>query len=392
MKRITIITELHDLTVNKSSTNIMTNNLINGFKQNNVEVYLIGIVDNRYDPITVENYYKDLVNDVHIVKSRLNLIGIRNKYKQLYKITRATLNPNNFGIDLKDGFFDGKVLAMIPSLEAAFIANVLKKRNPNIEYIQYWSDPYTMSGISREAFNYKRFIQFFIEKSILQYADKVIYFTEPLMKQQKAIFTKYSGKMKYVDGSYIEGIDILNNNKLSTKMNFGYAGSYNPYIRDIIPLYNSFIDFQKAELTIIGNRDVEMFSSKNIHIYDFISQDKISDYEKEFDVIVCLTNHSTIQMPGKVFYSVNTDKVILIILDGAHADEIRKYLEKFKRFEFCYNNKSSIKDAIDRLVKGEYKVDMSQVDKLSPKNIALEIYNEFFLKSDRKCRCDENGL
>lgn len=384
MKKITIITELHDIEQNKSSTNIMTNRIIDGFTQNNIEVHLIGIVDNRYELMKVESYYRTILKNVHVIQSNFNLIELKSKYSQLKVILREFLFNNYEKIKIDESLICDKMLVMIPTIEAAFLANSIKTKHPHINYIQYWSDPYTLAGISRKKFGYKRLIQYFIECSILKRADKIIYFTEPLMKQQKMLFSKYSTKMLFIDGIYNDGVNREIKKRINhyDRLKYGYAGSYNPYIRNILPLYYCFKENDCADLTIIGKRDIYLAESKNIQLFDFIPQSEISEFENDFDVVVCLINHSTVQMPGKVFYSINTNKVILVILDGEHAADIEKYLKRFKRFEFCYNNIESIKKAIEKINVGDYQIDLSEVERLSPRSISQKIYNEFLIEND----------
>ena len=91
------------------------------------------------------------------------------------------------------------------------------------------------------------------------------------------------------------------------------------------------------------------------------------------DVLVCLLNKDCIQIPGKIFYNTNSNKPILIILDGPYKEEMQEYLEDFQRFEFCENNEESIRKAVAKIQKEGGKVNLSQIHRLSPEAIAKDL-------------------
>ena len=379
--KIIFVTEIQDPIMSKSSTNILTKNLLIGFRENGWNIHLVGVLDGKFMENNVRNYYKEYVDDIIIVKSKMRSYDSNKKYIRLFQDLVSILFTSKYekevGIIIVE--CDSIIVSHTPSIEASFVAKAIKKQFNIKKYIQFWSDPIALAGISIKTFGVKRYPHYIIEKTILRWADIIVYLGEPLMVQQSKLYPTLACKMNSVPGCYRSADSIDSNESiLKERPLFGYSGSYNPYARNILPLYQTFTSNSKADLKIIGKKAVKLEEKANIKLVDYVVEDKIMDIEKEFDVIVCLTNHSTVQIPGKIFYSANKNKIILVILDGEHADETKRYLEQFKRFEFCYNNESSIKSAIDRIVSGECKIDMSKVEKLSPKSVAAAICNEYF--------------
>lgn len=381
MKNIIFIAEVRDPYIKGSSTQIMTYNLLYGLNSYADHVQFIAILDKDCSKKTIFKYYSSIADKIITFYTKTNLIAYSGrKYVQLFRTLISVFTSFRYkkiaqSVVVKK---DTILITHSPSVESALIGKQIKKRNKQIKYIEYWSDPLALSGIYPENFKFKHYPMYFIEIILLKNADKIVYGTKILMDFQKVMHKKYSNKMGYVDISYspnnIKRLDDKKpEDKKSERYLFGYLGNYSKKTRNIKPLYQAFCSNQEADLLICGIGDVKLMKKDNIIIEERYPQSEINKVEAKIDVIVCICNHSCIQIPGKIFYHTNTEKIILVILDGKYAEEIRAYLESFRRFEFCYNNKESILSAIDRINRGRCSVNLSSIEKLSPYYIAKKI-------------------
>ena len=90
-------------------------------------------------------------------------------------------------------------------------------------------------------------------------------------------------------------------------------------------------------------------------------------------VEVCFLNKVGIQIPGKVFYQTNTDKIIIVVLDGPVKNHIKTELEKSNRFVFAENNIDSIKECVKNILSGLIQVNADAKEYYSPAVISQQI-------------------
>ena len=376
--KIIFVSEIQDPYTRGSSTQILTENLLQGFKEAGHDIFFIAIYDSNNDANNIVNYYKKYTRDIIMVKSQMNLTTIANhKYKQLFQIIKGFTLYNKYMkiIPKIDVAHKTVLFSHTPSLEAGLICKALKKLYQFEKYIQYWSDPYALSGIYPENISIKRWPSYFIEKALLKIADSIVYPGKPIFLAQKKLYKKYSNKMHCVNYSYSCRNKTSVSHNSEAKLLFGYLGDYMSSIRNIKPLFKAFISLDSADLLVCGTGDVTPDNSNNIMIEKRVSQNEIIEIESKLDVFICIINHSCLQLPGKIFYQANCNKIILIILDGKYKDLFYNYLSSFNRFVFCDNNEESIKQAAKKICQGECKVDLSCIDKLSPKYVAECILN-----------------
>lgn len=377
-KNVIFVSCVHNPYTSGTSTDIMTENLLRGIKMVCHNVIFAAVISHGGDANNIFDYYSDLADKVIVIESvfkkdpgsKYDMI-IRTLYDVTFGFIGYDINEVLENID--DTW---KMVVHLPSFDAIPICKGIKKKYPNIHYIQYWSDPYTLSGIMPEQLSHKRTIHYLLERNVLVRSDEIVYGTKTLMDFQQKIFKKYAKKMRYVDVAYRGSLTIdINTNTLHKKKIFGYTGNYYSSVRNIIPLYEAFADEERAELIICGSGDVDLQNTKSIEIMSRRPQNEIADIENNIDIMICLLNHSCIQIPGKLFYNANSTKPILVILDGKYSDEIKEYLSSFKRFEFCENNKESIQKAVSRIIEGKTAVDLSEIEKLSPQSVARQLIN-----------------
>lgn len=368
------VSEIQDPYSKGSSTQIMTRNLLYGLREIAEKLDFIALYDRDCDIENVIKYYQKYADSIIPVPSRLNAsLNSGRKYKQLYLVASRLMTTGAYNKYLSGVQVDSEttLISHAPSLEAIFLCKELKKRFSFVKYIQYWSDPYSLAGILPENFGFKRYPSFIIENNLLKDADRIVYCSEILMRYQKKLFPRYAEKMDYTYVSYSP--DNIMSSHQNNRLVFGYSGNYMEGTRNIKPLYEAFKVYKKADLWIYGKGTPQLFSDDYIFVQSRCPQYEIAEIESKMDIYVGLLNHSCVQIPGKIYYQINTNKVILIILDGKYAREIRDHLEPLNRFVFCENNVESILEAVDKIYRGEYEVDLSCLSYTSPKEIAGQI-------------------
>lgn len=362
-----------------ASSNMRNIALLNGLIQNGHKIYTL-------TPMADKNFkmYDDSLCDVKIEKQYYIDMGIihsslsksnssKNKIKSLIYNLLKKIKIYDFRSDLarKNIVIDEKFDILISSSDpksSHLVAKKLIKRNPEIakRWIQYWGDPFYDDVNDKRKF-IKKIIK--IEESrLIKMADKVIYVSPFTLENQKNIYNKYKDKMYFLPIPFNK--EIIYNIKKNKKLKLGYFGDYYSRNRNIIPLYNSVKENKNSELIICGNSNLSLKNDSNINVFDRQQLSIIRKYEKECDVLVCICNIHGSQIPGKIYHYAATNKPILIIIDGELNEKLKIYFESFNRYILCYNNKKSIQDTLDILVKSDLKY--SPCNELKSSNIASE--------------------
>lgn len=374
MDKIIFISEIQDPTSLGFSTQILTSNLLSGLKENKYEVIFIAITDDDCNDRNVANYYQKLVDDIQIIKSKFPIRLTKNKYEAALKLLIKSIYSEHYRNDVKKLKVpnDALILTHSPSVESVLVAHQLKKKH-NFKHIQFWSDPIAIAGIYPKDLNFQRKIYKFVEKNILKKSDEIVYATEILHNYQKNIYSRLSNKMRWIDVSYSSM--KLRNIKKYDKFHIVYSGSYRSTIRNIKNLYEAVNRSDEYELTIVGDSDIDFNPQKNVHIIKGrYPQSKISEIEETANILVTVLNHSCIQIPGKVFYNLNSDKHLLVILDGEISNEIKDYLSKTNRYVYCENTVESITKVLNEISSKDYEFERKEYLKAySPYSIAKKI-------------------
>lgn len=375
---VVFVSEARDPYQFGSSTQIMTYNLLYGLKAISSKVIFIAIIDNGNNIEAVREYYKLVVDEFIPIYSKINLEAYsRNKYKRLFKLIKSSFTSFLYkkfakSITIKNDYV---LLSHSPSVETILLCKEIRAYHKPLKYIQYWSDPITISGIYPSDLNLKRLPYYLLEQYLLSLGDEIVYGTKLLYDGQHKLFKQYKHKMRYVHVSYSP--TTKNEKSEFTKpYTYGYTGNYTKEIRNILPLYNAFHSFLDANLFICGTGNVKLESTNNITVHNRYPQGEISAIEATLDIFICICNYSCLQIPGKVFYQANSNKVILVILDGKYKRRIKSYLEEFQRFEFCYNNVESIVKALKRIQNKYPKVSHESIYKLSPEFVANQLLQD----------------
>ncbi|MBP3210009.1 MAG: hypothetical protein J6M64_08920 [Oscillospiraceae bacterium] len=375
MNTIFFISVTRPLDTNATSTYIMTNSLLQGIKENVKKLVFFAICEHKEEMRAVKEYYStvadiviplpsafgfDLNNCEHISKLFCYSYSISfYKYNIKQAIQNLTLVP-----DL--------LITHSPSYESIFYANALRETVGSILCYQFWSDPTALSGILPEQLSIKRFPFKWIEHKAIKQCDKIIYGTKTLMEFQRNLYSDLADKMRYIDIPYVE--KTSQDNTTPIKKSLLYAGNYYSNLRNLQPLIDAVSQMAEYTLDVYGSGDCQDPGVKHITFYGRISPDELSALEGRYECVVCLLNHSCIQIPGKIFYDTIKPAKILVISDGPYSDQILAYLSSYERFVFCKNDKEEIMKAIGNLDKFEVDIDRIR-EKYSPEAIATDLLN-----------------
>ncbi len=384
MSNVVFISEMKDMKVDASSTQIMTYNLLYGLKEAGFHVVFLAVCNDECNVKSVIDDYSSIVEDIRCVPSAMNLLskqrGLLSKYAIQYKyaINDSWYNAQVEKLNLSDSF--DILLTHLPAIESSYYAIAVKRMMPRIKYIQFWSDPYARSGLAAaQNLPLKRCIMKLIENRILNQADEVVYGTQLLMETQVKEYPKYAVKMRSCNVSYnvylseTDGYPVFDDERPL----IGYVGGYRSTYRNIDPLYQTFLEHPElGNLVLCGFSDIQREEKDNIKIIPRCSPQRAFGIEKQLDIHVCLLNRTMSQIPGKIFYQTNSGKPILVILDGPDKNTIRGYLEKFNRFEFTDNNKNEIFKAISRILQGKGTAVIESPENLSPIRFAYSVIGE----------------
>ena len=372
-RKIVFITEMRDPTKDASSTQIMTRNLISGFRELTEELVLVAVLNNNTDTDNVDAYYSSYVDTIIYTHAVTKGGGrIRNTASMLFSCFHSTYE--SYEKILNEVSDQTILISQSPSIDTAILCKLIMKHKSPKKYVQYWGDPMALSLITPQEYNIHRMPAYFIERHLHQFADSVVYGTKPLYIAQKELFkrTKNVYKFAYADVAYKPNNLYSRTNKERT---FGYLGNYYSRIRNITPLFEAFCLNANTSLVIYGQSDLVLSEHENIRVHERVSQEEIEQIENQIDVDICILNRIGIQIPGKLFYQTNTDKIIWVIVDGPEANSIVDYLREFDRFVFSDNSVQSIQETMEEIKDGKYDRSQPVCDRLTPASVCKCIIN-----------------
>lgn len=374
---IVFISNLKDPNQKMSSTDIMTRNILAGLAKTNNTLIILALVDSETNINEIQKYYIEYSDKIiflprvfHENQSRYFFVvgSIYNQlFKKYYKHHLKTIYDELESVDL--------IISNKITIDEIVYGKILKKKNPHAQFLQYWSDPLTLSGICIKLLKKMppRWLFFLIEKMAISGCDRIIYGTKPLAFTQCQLFKKFKKKISYINVSFSDEYnkDCLNKKNENRLL---YAGNYYSTIRDISPLVHAISLQNKYYLDVYGEGDFDFHNMKNITVHPRIEKKKFDIIEKDYQVSICILNKKTSQIPGKIFYDMNSKKRILVLVDGPNQDLILSYLNEFKRFELCKNTVEDIKDYLNN--RQAFSIDYDYVlDNYSPEKVAKELIN-----------------
>lgn len=270
-------------------------------------------------------------------------------------------------ISIPNEKFDVVISTSDPKTSHLFVKRLIARGLKYDRWIQHWGDPLN-GDITRKNCYPDKVIQWY-EKRIIKCADKVIYVSPFTAEVQKRVYPQFATKILFVPLPCEENNEIEDRKRDGDKLRLSYLGDYNLAIRDIRPLYETCCESKDVDLTIAGHSGLKLKERKNVHIYPRVPLARVREIEQGADVLVSVGNLRGTQIPGKIYYTAATNKHILVIVDGDNIEEMKAYLNQYRRFIVCDNNVESIKMVIEK-IKGLQSTDYETPSVLIPRNNA----------------------
>lgn len=246
-------------------------------------------------------------------------------------------------VSLLNEHFDLIISTSDPKTTHVFVRKLIKNGLSYGRWIQHWGDP--MYGDITRSNSYPNWIVKLYERSIIKWADKIVYVSPFTADMLKMAHPQYSSKINFVPLPCEEIVEPTSREK-SPILKLVYLGDYSPNIRNILPLYDAVCALKNVKLTIAGISSLKLKETDNITILPRIPQSQCHQLESEADVSITVCNLRGTQIPGKVYYAASTQKHMLVILDGDEKEKLRKYIDSYNRYIVCDNNVESIKEAL----------------------------------------------
>ncbi len=371
MKKILFVSYIYPSRKAFSSIQLLTLGILQGISENGCQLDIIALIDKEEDVIDVEKKFefnKNIIKYI-VVNYGQPLFGdIQNIFIDAYfpKYNEQLLNCINQKYDIMISF---------SSLTASInVCNILQNKAINCPYYQIYSDPLIIDSNPNSKFKgIKINIRKILAKKMMTKADKIFFLGQPMSEYQKSLFPDMATKISYYDGCYsnIYKTDFYNSTNV-TKL--GYYGSYDPKVRNIIPLINAMKELKEYKLEVIGNGEINTIPPDNVSIVNKrLTRQSIINKELNCGIYICLMNYSPYSIPGKLFYISATNIPILVIFENYNNTSMKKYLEKFHRYYFCENNTEEIIKSIRQISQNRMYNNYITKMSLSPKQIVKEI-------------------
>lgn len=246
-----------------------------------------------------------------------------------------------------------------------------KKRIKYKRWVQIWEDPWYYDLYSQKS---ERVLA--EEHSLLRRAQEILYVSPLTLKYQKECFADCAEKMGVIPLPAFSLSEIAE--KKSEEFSFGYFGDYYSSVRNIQPFYDA-LNESKIRGYIYGDSDLQLKSTDEISVSGRVTLDILREIQDRTSVLVHLSNLRGGQIPGKIYHYSATTKPILFILDGTDEEKtiLKYYFSRFKRYQFCDNNKEEIMKAIRSFKEREEDVYHS-VTSFTPKSVTRQIINNSY--------------
>lgn len=239
--------------------------------------------------------------------------------------------------------YDLVISSSDPKASHLIVTKYLRKYTKWDLWVQYWGDPLAQDITANDFL--PKWIKKHEERKLLNAASRVIYVSPLTFEEQRKVYPNAANKMYFLPTPYLVDTNVSTKSR-SNKIRIGYFGNYNLSVRNIRPLYNVVSINPKFELIIAGDSEMKLDSRSNIQVYPRIDIKRINELEELCDILVCVTNKTGSQIPGKLYQYAGTSKDVLVILDG-NITPLKSYLASFERFDFCINTERAIEDALN---------------------------------------------
>lgn len=323
-------------------------------------------IDNNSKNIPIINWKSKMLSN----KKLKGLLYKINNYINVYD-SKKTLVPK-ISADSVDNNFDIIISSSDPK-SAHLFAEKLIQQNPNItnKWIQYWGDPFSGDISTKRLLGKKRIKK--EELRLLKLADKAVYVSPFTKEEIQSQYPECADKIEFLPIPYRlskSGI-FASDTSVQTPV-IGYMGDYYSFNRNLLPLYN-VLKSKDIKSYIIGGTDLKLTPTENLTIKSRLQGLEFQKISEQINIIICVCNLKGTQIPGKIYHYVNTNKPIMIILDGERVEELEDYFKSYNRFYICNNNEISIENCLTQIIIEKKKFEV-------PKKLAPFFIAEEFLK------------
>lgn len=385
---------------------------------NGNEVHLL-TVDFPKDSIYYDSELAKLIDKeikIHLIKGGKlfnKLIPRRNtqtgtsanikKLKLLRNIKNSLVIPDMYYSWIKPASEYGKRLMETEKFDVIFsmheppsshlCAYNIKKDNPSIHWITYWSDPWLKDSTRTNSLFFKRLIENNMEKKVVKMADKFIFVTEAnrddyinsynIPSKNTFIVTRgYDGEFynKLISEPKPELID-------NTKINILYAGEIFSKLRDINPFIDALLEikterpelYSKINLLFFGNIDDSIAKQKLSElevsrVNPRIAFNQAIKYMLNSEILLLFGNKNSKQIPAKVYEYLGAKGKIFTIY-GDKNDPLQKVVENNPRCINTQNTKKQIKKELISLLNIKKEELMTEPDNRYEWNSIVERLN-----------------
>ncbi|CAI8722810.1 hypothetical protein CN568_01100 [Bacillus pseudomycoides] len=270
----------------------------------------------------------------------------------------------------------------------------LKKNNPEVKWITYWSDPWTFEYYRSRESLLKRNVEKWLERNVVKKSDKFLFTTEEtrdlyissysIPKSRTAIV--YRGFEEYSRENSKKFIGLLKKDKI----NLVHTGEIYTELRDTRPLIEALKALEEEErdifdqinIVLVGGVDnlkikKELKDIKCVSLLSRVPYEEAQDYMHNSDGLLLWGNKHGCQIPGKVYEYFGVKSPILTILAN-NQDPVGKLMKDVDKGPIIYNNAQEIKEMIKEFVKNKDKKEYwyEIIPKYKWENVAKDLFSK----------------
>jgi hypothetical protein len=228
------------------------------------------------------------------------------------------------------------------------------KKKFGINWIADFGDPWSLT-------DFKQRIWFYLfskhyEKKVFDGSDLVLFTTDETLDSYKKIYPNINMNVLlygYISKHFSSDMKYIRGNKI----NIAHIGAAFVNDRNLIPTIDVLSKFDdQINFSIIGNHSAkfEEFATNlsfNVFFEDRISfKDSLSKINQT-DVLILVGNKSNLQVPGKVFHYIASNRIVLYIYQQDLKDDPSyEILKKFEGIFYCENNYEKINEQIEYII------------------------------------------
>lgn len=308
------------------------------------------------------NENKEVTNMRKLLRYTKKILGVPDMY--LYWAYKAS----KYGKRLMEKIKFDVIFSMHEPPSSHICAYRIKKKNKDVNWVTYWSDPWLKDSTRENSGFFRKKIEGYFEKNIISLSDKFVFVTEANREDYIKSYKIQRDKTFTITRGYDDDVyrEIEKERKphliKENRANLVYAGEIFSKLRDINPFINA--------INTIKERDVALYNKLNIlffgNIDDLQTKEKLKSLEvakvsnripyKEAlkymvnsDILILFGNKNSKQIPAKIYDYFGCFAYVLVVL-GDDNDPILSVVKDSEKCFVVLNNEEEIIDALVNLV------------------------------------------